>query len=223
MDPMTNERMIELMGMNDAAAFGSVILDRLEWRSADSSRAWAAQGWFGDDYHKLWAKTEGAWHDGEYESRNELLWNRIFSRWWSVQAGVRYDTGVGPERTWAAVGVQGLAPQWFEVEATLYVGEQGRAAARIAAERDLLLTQRLIMQPRIEVSAYSKEDAANGIAAGISKTELGLRVRYEIRRELAPYVGLAWTHARGRNPDHVRGSGPDDSEMHAVIGLRAWF
>jgi copper resistance protein B len=225
MPEMSNERMIELMEMDDTAAFGKVLLDQLEWRDIDGNNGlfWDGQAWYGRDFNKLWLKSEGESVSGESEARVEALWDHVFARWWSVQTGVRHDLGEGPGRTWAAFGMQGLAPHWFEVEATLYVGERGRTAAIFSGEYEVLLTQRLILQPKIELNLYGKDDPENGIGSGLSEGELALRLRYEIRREFAPYLGVTWTRSFGNTADLVRAAGRDASEVQVVAGLRIWF
>lgn len=225
MHDMSTDEMIELMDMDDTASFGMVLLDQLEWRKVDDRSAllWGGQAWYGDDYNKIWFKAEGERVGGEVEGSNELLWDRLFARWWNVQAGVRHDFGEGPSRTWAAFGVQGLAPYWFEVEATLYVGDEGRSAARFGGEYELLLTQRLILQPEIEFNLYGKDDPENGIGSGLASADVGLRLRYEIRREFAPYLGLAWSQKFGGTADLSRAAGHDTSDLQFVAGLRMWF
>ena len=138
MGDMSNDRMIELMGMDDDAAHSMLLFDQLEWGRSDGDDAlnWEAQAWFGDDYNKAWFESEGEYDDGDAESRNELLWDRIITRWWNLQAGVRHDLSEGPSRTWAALSVQGLAPQWFEVDAAIYVGEQQYAVAAVGLVGD---------------------------------------------------------------------------------------
>jgi copper resistance protein B len=222
---MSNERMIELMEMNDTAAFGMLLIDQLEWRDADrhDALAWDAQAWFGNDYNKARFKSEGERTEEQSQVRTELLWDRIVSRWWNAQAGMRHDFNDGPSRTWAALGIQGLAPYGFDVEATLYIGEQGRSAFRASAESSLLLTQRLILQPRVELNLYGKDDAANGIGAGLSDTQIALRLRYEIRREIAPYLGLVWDHLYGDTADFASLQGRERNEVQLVAGLRVWF
>lgn len=222
---MSNERMIELMQMEDDAALGMIRLDELEAFRIDDETGlgWDVQSWYGTDYDKLWLKVEGERMADETQARAELLWDRIVSPWWSVQAGVRHDFLQGPARTWAAVGVQGTAPQFVEVEATIYVGEQGRTAARISAEHDLLITQRLVLQSQVEIAAYAMDDHANDLGAGLADLEIGLRLRYEIIREVAPYVGVRWVRELGKTADLARVAGRDDSELFAVAGLRAWF
>ncbi len=225
MHDMSNEQMIELMQMDDTAAFGMVLLDEFEWHEIDNSNAvhWDGQAWYGNDYNKVWLRSEGNRIGGEYEGLAELFWDRVVARWWEVQAGFRQDFGEGPSRTWAAFGVHGLAPYWFEVEATVYVGEQGRTAARFSGEYDLLLTQRLILQPKIEFDLYGKDDPRNGVGSGLADSEVGLRLRYEFRREFAPYVGVVWTRAYGDTADLARAAGDDDDDLQIVAGLRVWF
>ncbi len=222
---MSNERMIELMGMDDNAPRTMLAFDQLEWREARDRDilAWDAQGWFGNDYDKAWWKSEGEYIDDTYKARHELLWDRIASRWWSFQAGVRHDVGEGPSRTWAAIGVQGLAPYWFEIEATAYLGEEGRTAARASLEYELLVTQRLILRPELELEAYGKDDPANLIGSGFASIGFGLRLRYEIRRELAPYIGVQWERKVGNTEDLVLAAGQDANDAMVVAGVRVWF
>lgn len=225
MGDMSEEAMAEMMDMDDTAGFGMALFDQFEWRDTEegSAIAWDGRAWYGNDYDKALLKSEGERIDGDYEGSAELLWDRVISRWWSLQAGVAHDFGEGPSRTWATVGVQGLAPYWFEVEALLYVGEQGRTAANFSAEYEMFLTQRLVLQPKVEFNLYGKDDAANGIGSGLSDAELGLRLRYEIRREFAPYVGVVWSRLFGETADLARDHGADDSEVQFVAGVRMWF
>jgi copper resistance protein B len=226
MHDMPYDAMVEMMAMDDTDPFSRVLFDQLDWRDGDGSDvfAWDAEAWYGGDYHKLWLKTEGDLTSDTVEhARTEALWDRVFSRWWSLQTGVRHDFGEGPSRTWAAFGVQGLAPYFFEVEATAYLGEGGRTAARFSSEYDLLLTQRLVLQPQIELSLYGKSDPENGIGSGLSDVQFGLRLRYELRREFAPYVGLVWTRRFGQSAEFARAAGDDASDWQALAGVRAWF
>jgi copper resistance protein B len=223
---MSYRAMADMMDMDDKAAVGKVLLDQLDWRDADrgTAFAWDAQAYYGTDYNKLWLKTEGEHTSGTTEdARVELLWDRIVTRWWSTQAGVRHDFGEGPSRDWLAVGVQGLAPYFFEIEATAYVGDAGRTAARVKAEYELLFTQRLILTPELELNLYGKDDPERRIMSGFSDAQLALRLRYEIRREVAPYIGVAWTHRFGRTADLVRAAGEDASDFEALAGIRIWF
>lgn len=222
---MSKERMIELMQMEDDAPYSFILLDQLEWRQVNGQDAqvWEFQAFYGNDYNKIWLETEGERVDGEAGGRVELMWDRIISSWWSFQTGVRQDFGEGPSRTWADFGIQGLAPHFFEIDAAVYVGEQGRTAARFSGEYNMLLTQRLILQPEIEFELYGKDDPENGIGSGLSDMEVGLRLRYEIRREFAPYIGVHWERKFGKTADFARAEGEDESDLVFVAGLRAWF
>jgi len=225
--PMSEREMSRMMEMDDTRSFGTVIFDQLEWRNTQvgSAAAWDAEGWYGGDYNKLWLKTEGQYFDGarQLEASADLLWDRIIARWWNLQAGLRQDFGDGPGRTWGALGVEGLAPYGFDMQATLYVGEEGRSALRVKAEYDLYLTQRLIVQPEIEANAYSRADPERSIGTGLSNADLGLRLRYEFRREFAPYVGVDWSRAFGSTAALIRDHGRDANDLQFVAGLKVWF
>lgn len=138
-------------------------------------------------------------------------------------AGVRQDFKPGDSQTWAAFGVQGMALYNFEAEATAFIGEGGQSAARLEGDYDILLTNRLILQPTAEANFYGKNDPARGVGSGLSDTELGVRLRYEIRREFAPYIGVTWNRVYGNTADYVREEGEDRSEARLVLGLRLWF
>jgi len=223
---MSKHDMTRLMDMDDTAVFGKLVADQFEWRVGDGvdGPAWDVQGWYGGDYNKLWFKTEGLRvGDVTMDARAELLWDRVFSRWWSAQAGVRHDFGEGPARNWLALGVAGLAPYFFQIEATAYVGDAGRTAGRFRAEYDLLLTQRMILQPEFELNAYGKDDPERQIGAGFSDLQLGMRLRYEIRRECAPYLGVAWLRRLGKTAELARDSGQDPSVIQFLAGIRFWL
>lgn len=214
------------MGMHGESRLGSVVIDQLEAFDGDSATGQSldAQAWYGSDLDKVWFKADGERSDGRLEDlRTELLWNRAIATYWGVQAGVRHDFGEGPDRTWAAVGVQGLAPYWFEVEATAYVGQSGRTAARVEAEYELLLTQRLILQPDVEANLYGKDDRARGIGSGLSDINVGLRLRYEFTRKFAPYVGISYTRKFGKTADIAREDLGEVDDTQLVAGFRIWF
>jgi copper resistance protein B len=226
MPDMSYDTMAELMTMDDTAPVGKVLFDQLDWRDAQraDTLAWDAHAHYGSDSSKLWLKSEGERASGAtHEARAEVLWDRIFSRWWSTQVGLRHDFGAGPSRDWLAAGVQGLAPCFFEIEAAAYFGDAGRTAARFKVEYELLFTQRLVLQPELELNAYGKDDPENRIMSGFSDAQLALRLRYEIRRELAPYIGIAWVRRLGKTADLARSSGEDPSDLQAVAGIRFWF
>ncbi|NCT67973.1 MAG: copper resistance protein B [Rhodanobacteraceae bacterium] len=220
---LTHAQMDAVMGMNDNARFGRFMLDRLEYVEGGAT-AWSAQAWYGGDSNRVHFRSEGQRKDGTLEHADaELLWSHAIAPFWDSQLGIRRDFGEGPGRTWAAFGVQGLAPYWFELAATAYVGEQGRTALRVEADYELLLTQRLVLQPRFELNAYGKDDPARRIGSGLSDAEAGLRLRYEIRREFAPYVGVEWSSGFGRTADFARADGHDVTDVRWVAGVRVWF
>jgi len=226
MGAMSNAQMVDVMGMDDRATFGMLVFDRLEHLASDgrSATAWSAQGWLGGDLDRLGFRSEGTRENGAFEHADaELFWSHAIAPFWDGQLGVRRDVGRGPDRTWAAFGVQGLAPYWFEVAATAYIGEQGRTALRVEADYELSLTQRWVLQPRVEFNAYGKDDPAARVGSGLSDATFGLRLRYEIRREFAPYLGVEWSRRFGRSADYARADGHDAGEMQWVAGVRLWF
>jgi len=212
--------------MRGDSVFAFVLVDQLEWQGGQSAHGgrWEAKGWVGRDRNRLWFRTEGQAEDGRLDdAESHLFYGRAFARWWDVLVGVRQDVRPSPAQTWAAFGVHGLAPYWFEVEATGYVGEGGQTAARFAVDYQLLLTNRLIMQPRFELDLYGKSHPERLIGAGLGATELGLRLRYELRRELAPYIGVTWDRTYGETRDFAEAAGNTASRVRLVAGLRLWY
>ncbi len=203
-----------------------VIVDELEYRDGDDGnlQAWDAQGWLGKDFRKLWIKTEGERSGGSTEDAElQFLYSKSIARYWEFQVGLRQDFKPSPNRTWAAIGFQGLAPYFFEIDSALFIGDSGRTALRLEAEYELLFTQRLILTPDIEVNFYGKDDPEIGVGSGLSELEAGLRLRYEIRREFAPYIGVNWTKLFGTTADFASAAGQGSSDLQLTIGLRAWF
>jgi len=175
--------------------------DRLEYLEQAESWLWDMQGWYGSDEHKFWWKTEGEMSDGNAEEAElQLLYSKPVSAFWDLQFGIRHDFEPGPSESHVVAGLQGLAPQWFEVDLAVFVSENGDFSARVEAEYDLRLTQRLILQPRAEFDT------------GPESVELGLRLRYEIRREIAPYIGISWQDRAGQ-----------DDFSSFLVGARLWF
>lgn len=210
----------------DEQSFTSLLVDRLErFDGRDGNGlSYDAQAWFGRTYDRAVVKAEGERSGGTLEHASaELLWSHAISSYWNTQLGLRYDSGTGPGREWLAFGIQGLAPYWFEVDATFYIGKDGRTAFNFEAEYELLLTQRLILQPRIEVSAYGKADPALDIGSGLSEGAAGIRLRYEITRQFAPYVGVEWIRKFGDTADLSRNAGDRVSDTRWVAGVRLWF
>jgi copper resistance protein B len=212
--------------VHDRAINFQVLFDQLEWQfvHGEPGYRWDSRSWIGGDRNRLWIRTEGDAVDGTLDTAEaQVLFGRSFSRWWEIVGGVRFDARPAPSHTWFAIGVQGLAPQFLDVQATAFIGQSGHTAARIEIEHDLLLTQRLILQPLVELSLSGKDDPDRGISAGLSTGEVGFRIRYEIRRELAPYAGVVWHRKLFGTGDAAREDGEDAGGWHLVSGLRFWF
>ncbi|MDZ7628729.1 MAG: copper resistance protein B [Parvularculaceae bacterium] len=205
-----------------------LLADRLEVQSNDGAPAllFDGQGWWGTDRNKLWVKSEVErdFDAGRFEEAElQALWSRPVTRFFDVQAGVRHDFVRGADRTFGVLGVQGLAPYWFEIDAALFVSGEGDVSARFEAEYDLLLTQRLILQPRTELNFAVQEVEEVGVGSGLSTAEIGLRLRYEIRRQFAPYVGVNWERRVGETAALARADGATIGAVSLVGGLRLWL
>lgn len=223
MHEMTHAEMVDVMGMDDRARFGMLAFDRLEHLDA-GGQAWEANAWHGSDTNRFVLRSEGERSSEGLEHADlEVLWGRPLAAFWDTRLGMRRDFGHGAGRTWLAFGIDGVAPYWFELSATGYLGEGGRTALRLEAEYEWLLTQRLVLQPRAEVEAYGKSDAEAGIGSGISEAAIGLRLRYELRREFAPYVGVEHARRFGGTADFARDAGEAASGTRWVAGIRVWF
>jgi copper resistance protein B len=202
-----------------------VLFDQLEWQGGEEGGlSIDNKTWIGGDINRLWLRAEGESSAGRPENAQvHAMYGRSISRWWDLVAGARYDFKPGPPQGWLAIGIQGLAPQWFEVEATAYVGEEARTHFRFEVEYELLLTNRLILQPLFETEIYGRDDASRRIGAGLSSVDAGLRLRYEFRREFAPYVGLVWHRAFFGSADYAREDGEKVGNTRLVTGIRTWF
>ena len=213
--------------LDDQMSFANLRINRLEhaWaRRGEDFTTYDLQGRIGRDFNHLVVKAGGEVARGKLQdSRTELLWGHAIAAYWDSQLGVRFDHGTGKNRTWLAAGVQGLAPYWFELDATAYLGSGGRTALRLEGSYDLLITQKLVLQPRTEWNFYGKSDRANGIGSGLANASAGLRLRYEITRQIAPYVGVEWQHSFGRTVDFVRALGGRATQTNWVAGLSFWF
>jgi copper resistance protein B len=216
-DPPVMDRMILVHG----------ILDQFEGRTNGRTPdlRWSGEGWIGTDYDKFWIKTEGfRRRDGSIDDgRHEFLYSRAISTYFDLQSGLRSDLDSHRNRNWAAFGFEGLAPLFFHTEGTGYVSDNGHLAARFEGSYDLLLTNRLILQPEFEISLYSKADPARLIGAGISDIDTGLRLRYEIARKFAPYISVAYQGKFGQTASFARRAGESTSGVRLVFGIRSWF
>ena len=212
--------------MEDDPLLVSLFVNQFESRDTDGDNTveWDTDAWLGKDLNKLWIKSEGEYTDGETEEAElQLLYSRAIATYWDFQAGWRTDLQPQPARQWLVLGFQGLAPYFFEVDAAVFVGDNGRTAARLDAEYELLITQRLILTPEIEFNFYGKDDPSIDVGSGLSEMEVGLRLRYEFRREIAPYIGMNWTKKFGNTADFVKAEGEETDDVQFVIGIRAWF
>ncbi|WP_426236500.1 copper resistance protein B [Pseudomonas sp. TWP3-2] len=212
--------------VHDTAINSFFIFEKLEWQDADDGSAlnWEAQGWIGGDVDRLWLRSEGERTNGKTEEAEvQALWGHSISPWWDLVGGVRQDFKPGDPQTWAAFGIQGLALYNFEAQATAYLGEGGQTAARLEGDYDILLTNKLILQPTAEFNFYGKNDPQRGVGSGLSESEIGLRLRYEICPQFAPYVGVTWNRAYGKTADYARDEGEDNNEARLVLGVRVWF
>lgn len=212
--------------VHDGVMQYQVLFDQLEWQFIHGVHGlrWDSRSWFGGDRNRLWVRSEGEALDGIVDTAEaQVLVGRSIAPWWDLVAGVGFDVRPGPAHMWLAAGIQGLAPQWFDVQATGFVGPSGHTAARFEIETDLLLTNRLILQPLVELSVIGKGDPERGIARGLSTGEVGFRLRYEITREIAPYFGVVWHRKLFGTGDIARERGQDVGGWHVVAGLRTWF
>ena len=212
----------------DDQLFTLVKINQLELRSQDGDdvAAWDGQARIGTDRHKLALKSEGAYVTDPNKLENaevQLLYLRLISDFFDAQIGVRHDFKPDPSRTFAVVGINGLAPQWLEVDASLFLSEEGDVSARFEVEYDILFTQRLILAPEAEINVALSDDEPTGVGSGISSVELGLRLRYEIEREFAPYLGINWDRKLGKSADFASAEGEDDNVFSIVAGLRIFF
>ncbi|NRB24863.1 MAG: copper resistance protein B [Shewanella sp.] len=189
-----------------------------------STTSWGAQAWIGYDLNKFWIKTEGEYSGGDViDAEVQALYSRAIAPYWDLQMGLRQDLKPSPSRDWAVLGIQGLAPYFFEIDAAIYVGKAGRTAVSFSSEYELLITQKLILTPEIEMNFYGQNDPDVGIGSGLSDIGAGLRLRYEILREFAPYIGVNWSKKFGNTADYARDEAEEDSETQFVVGVRSWF
>ncbi len=214
--------------VNDQRVYVHGAFDQLEGRlggGGDNSLRWEGEGWIGTDFNRLWIKSEGEVNGagGVADGQQEIFYDRPVTTYFDLQAGARYDADSDPGRAWAAFGIEGLAPYFIKVSATGYVGDRGRYAAKLMASYDQLITNRLILQLEGEIDLYAKDDPARGIGSGLSDLDAGLRLRYEISRKFAPYLGVTWEQKFATTAILVRTAGEPSSDVRFTAGLRTWF
>jgi copper resistance protein B len=211
----------------DQGIFTHVLFNELEgrWNGSNTQFRWEGQGWVGTDLDKLWIKSEGTLlSNGTLDDgQHQFLYSRAITTFFDLQGGLRSDIDSRPTRNWGAFGIQGLAPYFFDLELTGYASNEGHLAAKLEASYDLLLTQRLILQPQIEVNLYSKADPSRLVGAGFSDIDTGLRLRYEIDRKFAPYLGVVYEGKFGQTANFARRAGESTGDVRFAFGVRVWF
>ncbi|RYE03135.1 MAG: copper resistance protein CopB [Sphingomonadales bacterium] len=207
-------------------AFSQVMFDLAEVQIRDGRDGyrWGGELWYGGDINRLIVKSEG---EGTFredaEGEIQALYSRAVGAYFNLQAGIRQDFVKGPDRTYATIGFEGLAPYWFELEGALFVSDRGDVLGRFEGYYDQRITQRLIVQPRAEINLSAQDVPAGGLGSGLTDAELGLRLRYEIAREFAPYVGVSWERKFGDTARFSRAAGDGTGGFSFVAGIRAWF
>lgn len=208
------------------AVYSKLVFDIAEhqFRVGRDGYRWEGEFWTGDlNRFVIKSKGEGTSGEGIDQAEVQALYSKALDPWWNLQVGLRQDIRPHPTRTWATIGIDGRAPYQFEVQAAAFLSDKGQLAGRIEGSYDQRITQRLILQPRIELDLTAQDMPDQRLGAGLSTAEFGLRLRYEIRREFAPYVGVNWTWATGRTADYARADGKDTTERSIVAGIRFWF
>lgn len=220
------EAEMAMMGAHSTPSYTQVLFNLAEYqaRQGKDGYRWDAEAWLGD-LNRLVIKSQGEGAFGEKIDSAELqaLYSRALDPWWNLQLGVRHDFQPTPSRTYATVGIEGLAPYQFHANGALFLSDKGDLTARLEGSYDQRITQRLIFQPRVELNLSAQNMPEQRIGAGLSDAELGLRLRYEIAREFAPYVGVSWTWKAGETADYARIDGKGTTERSFVFGIRTWF
>ena len=212
----------------DNEIFYHLLFNQLEGRTngPENEFRWDGEGWIGTDMNRLWFKSEGFVEHGIMtDGDQEVLYDRPIPhlRYFDLQAGVRYDLDSAPGRTWGAIGIEGLAPYFFEFAPTFYFSNRGFFAGRVEGSYDILITNRLIAQPQFELNIYSKSNPRRGVGSGVSELDAGLRIRYEFSRKFAPYIGLAYTGTYGQTANFTREEGGNPEDPRFNFGLRLWY
>ncbi len=221
------------MPVEDNRIFAHMLFDQLEGRfgGTEPGFRWDGEGWIGTDQNRLWLKSEGSVITGTAKmGQHELLYGRPVNSFWDLQAGLRYDLDSFPSRGWAAIGIEGLAPNFFQLSATFYASDGGHFAAKLLVAYEQLITQRLIVEPLIELNAYTESDPARNVASGLSDVDTGVRLRYEVSRKFAPYLGVVYerTYGPANQPVGVGIGSPVEGtdrsgDWRLALGVRTWF
>lgn len=215
-----------MMAESGSLLIGTTSID-LEYqaRKGRDGYSWDGEAWYGGDINRLTIKSEGegAFGEGLESSETQLLYSRAIGPYFNAQAGIRQDLGPGPDRTYAVIGFEGLAPYWFEVGGALFLSDKGDLLGRFEGYYDQRITQKLVLQPAAELNFALQDVPASGIGSGLSDVELGLRLRYEVVKEFAPYIGVEWNRKLGDTARFARLAGEDADSTSFVVGVKAWF
>ncbi len=218
--------------VDDMETFNFFLAEIFEYRikQGENDAQWDVFGWHGGDYNRLWIKSEGgaATEKGSGQGDLQLLYGQLISRFFDFQVGLRHEQLWNSDKSdqsqsSLAIGFQGLAPYYFDIEPTLFISQDGDVSARFTGTYDILLTQRFILQPRIEGLAAAQENKDFGVGSGLNDIETGLRLRYEFTRKFAPYVGVNYARFFGETQDLARSEGEDTNNWSFVSGVRFWF
>jgi copper resistance protein B len=222
---MARSRGVMMQDEGGGRRFAQIMVNLAEAqvRNGRDGYRWDGEGWFGGDIDRLVIKSEGEGSDKLESAEIQALYSRAIDPYFNLQAGVRHDIRPTPDRSYATIGVEGLAPYWFEVEAAAFLSAKGDLLGRVEASYDQRITQRLILQPRAELNLSAQRIPATGLGTGLTNAELGLRLRYEIAREFAPYVGVSWDRKLGQTARLARAAGDTPGGFAFVAGIRTWF
>lgn len=217
----------DMMKENGGQTVGFISFNLAEYqaRKGRDGFRWDGEAWYGGDINRLTLKSEGeaVFGEGIEGAEVQALYSRTIGPYFNAQAGIRQDLGPGPDRTYATVGFEGLAPYWFEVEGALFLSNKGDLLGRLEGYYDQRITQKLILQPRAELNFALQDVPETGVGSGLSDVELGLRLRYEIVKEFAPYLGVEWARKLGDTARFARAAGEDPGGVSFVMGVRTWF
>ena len=227
-DPVVMARAREVMRFEHGGMpMSKVSANLLEYqaRSGEDGYRWEGEAWYGGDLHRLVFKTqgEGGTRSGLEAAEVQALYSRAIGPFTDLQVGLRQDVKPGPAQTYGALSLETTLPYWIHAQGGLYLSPRGNLLARVEGAYDLRLTQRLILQPRAELNFAAQDLPRQDTGSGLSKAELGLRLRYELHREFAPYVGVTYDQSFGHTADFARAEGLEVKSTGVVVGIRSWF
>ncbi len=213
--------------MEDDPLLTKVMINKLEvGEKNDAGKRplrWEADFWVGKDLHKFWLKSSGERENGNQATSTSALYSKAIDPYWDIQGGLLHDTVSGASRDYLELGFKGVAPYFFETDTSIAVGKNGHSKLSFSTEYELMLTQKLVLSPEVEFTAYGKSDEKMGVGSGFSSAEAGLRLRYEVQREFAPYIGVNFSKKFGQTADFAKAEGESASDTQIVMGIRAWF